>query len=82
MTSSPAYPPTNIGRPTVSAEDAQKIRGIVTLAWFYFNKQSDYDASIKEAQSGLRIDPNNGQLLGVVSQAQKAWATERKAGIQ
>ena len=77
VTPPPPNPPVNISRSTVSSADLQKIKEHQTMAQYYLER-GEYDAAIQEAQVGLRIDPNNGQLRSISSRAQKAKAAEAK----
>ena len=71
------FNPTPVSGRTLSAADAQKIKGHVTMALFHLER-GEYAEAIQEAQNGLRIDPNNAQLHNIVSRAQKAKAAEAK----
>lgn len=73
----PHNPPANIGRPGPSGVDLQKVKEHLAMAQFHLDR-GEYDAAIQEAQSGLQIDPNNGQLRSISSRAQKAKAAEQK----
>ena len=77
VTSQPANPPANIARPTVSAGDAQKIKEHLAMAQFHLDR-GEYDPALQEALSGLRLDPNHGQLRSIASRAAKAKAAEQK----
>jgi len=73
----PANPPANIARPAVSAGDAQKIKEHLAMAQFHLDR-GEYDPALQEALSGLRLDPNHGQLRSIASRAAKAKAAEQK----
>ena len=61
----------------MNAADLQKIKEHLAMAQFHLDR-GEYDAAIQEAQSGLRIDSNNGQLRSIASRAQKAKTAEAK----
>jgi uncharacterized protein HemY len=61
----------------VSAGDAQKIKEHLAMAQFHLDR-GEYDPALQEALSGLRLDPNHGQLRSIASRAAKAKAAEQK----